>query len=698
MEKRSIVDRGYGFSDTTNSGFHGLAFGRGTINFWLQSGAVWNNERYGYSVPDEYSDGLGKEYGYTFAGSRLSSLKGGSDASHAGVIFQNNNKDITIDNYSGYTRVFYKHNSWTPTDFEGGDIRIGNAEAGSVITFTTDSEGLKPESAKAVDKNLVNETLNALAKKLYYAAYKTSERNLTGKVEIAEGLTTSSASKRIENITFDEATGQGGYAYTPAVDPEQTKTAFTSRILGTSADQEYTDANVRLSDGTYLFTKDSSITYQNDAGTVGAVRPNADIRLDAEDRALTIKSGGRTSDVKEAAAIINDDGKAIEIKTKELKLLVNDETSAAPLQFAWGIRATGGTTSISGTTDIEVSGTKDSRAVHASGGTVTLANLRAKTNAAAEDAVALFAQNDGRIEVNTRPDGTGDSVVMLDGDIVSKDAESQVELGLQGKGSYIKGLAYGDGEINLLLQNNAVWQNGKQGTALPIGFTGSHVNYFRGGDTEEDAGVIFQNDDRNLTIHSYLYGCLKVFFAHDVATPTNIKGGDLVIEDAFGGTVTLVTDNAGLNTESTKASDVNLVNATLNALANKLYYATYTEDSNLKGMVQIVEGLTTSAASKRLENITFDTTGRGRYIYTPLVDPQPGTEQTQTEFTTSITGEVAHDAPYVNAGVRRSDGQYVFTKDTVIRTDDTDTVSGGPFAGNTAPRNSQRQSRAATQH
>ena len=652
-----------------DSGLNGLAFGKGTVNFWLQNGAVWNNEKYGYSVPNKNHDGIGKEYDYTFAGSRLTSLKGGSDANHAGVIFQKDDKTITIDNYSGHTRVFYKHNGWRPTELEGGDLRIENAEAGSAITLATDSTGLKPESAKAAEKNLVSATLNALANKLWYTAYTTGERNLTGKAEIAEGLTTSAASKRIENITFDGTNGQGSYIYTPAVDPPQTKTEFTTRIFGTDSDQEYIDANVRLSDGTYHFTKDSSITYQNGSDmNRGAIKPNADVQIDAADRELTIKSGGRTASVKEAAAITND-GKTLEIKAKKLKLLVNDTTSAVPLQSAWGIRTTGGTTDISAMTEIEVDGTKESKAVHASGGTVSIAGLQAKTNAAAEDAAALYAQNDGRISVNVKDNGAGDNEVKLDGNIVSKDAASRVDVALRTETSYFKGLAHGDGEINLWFQKGAVWQNEKQGTTLPTGFAGSHVNRFNGGPVPDQAGVIFQKDDRNITIDNY-HGYTKVFFAHDAATPTNIKGGDIVVKKALGGSsVTLITDNGGLNMEATAPiAEKNLVNATLDSLANKLWYTAYTTgERNLTGKVQIAEGLTTSAASKRLEDITFDAaTGRGSYIYTPLIEPPAS--QTTTEFTTSITGQETHDAPYVNAGVRKTDGRYIFTKDSTITT------------------------------
>ena len=58
------------------------------------------------------------------------------------------------------------------------------------------------DSVKAEDKNRVSEVLNELANKLYYEAYAKGENNLTGKVEIAEGLTAQSASMKAGNITY----------------------------------------------------------------------------------------------------------------------------------------------------------------------------------------------------------------------------------------------------------------------------------------------------------------------------------------------------------------------------------------------------------------------------------------------------------------------------------------------------------------
>ena len=125
--------------------------------------------------------------------------------------------DVFIDNYSGNATVIYKHDTTVPADpneglsMKGGDFKVEKAAANSGITLRTDNAGLNTASTKAADKNLVSGTLNKLANKLYYTAYKDGEKNLSGKVEIAEGLTAQSASKRIENMTYKDANGQGQY-------------------------------------------------------------------------------------------------------------------------------------------------------------------------------------------------------------------------------------------------------------------------------------------------------------------------------------------------------------------------------------------------------------------------------------------------------------------------------------------------------
>ena len=211
---------------TANARLHGLVDNGGTANLYLQNGAQWVNEARNMRYYQDSEDigagtltGAGASASYT-GKSRITNFHGGMTAEKRGVIFQKNTQPLMIDNYSGHTRVLYAHDAATPTTMKGGDLVITRAAAGSAITLTTDSAGLNTTSTKATDKNRVSAALDALAKKLYYTAYKTNERNLIGKTEIAEGLTASSATRRIENITFNNATGQGGYAYTPATDPK----------------------------------------------------------------------------------------------------------------------------------------------------------------------------------------------------------------------------------------------------------------------------------------------------------------------------------------------------------------------------------------------------------------------------------------------------------------------------------------------
>ena len=66
----------------------------------------------------------------------------------------------------------------------------------------TDNAGLDTNSDKAADKNKVSEVLNAMAGKLQYTGYQNGERNLKGKLRIAEGLTSSSAGLKTEALSF----------------------------------------------------------------------------------------------------------------------------------------------------------------------------------------------------------------------------------------------------------------------------------------------------------------------------------------------------------------------------------------------------------------------------------------------------------------------------------------------------------------
>lgn len=335
----------------------------GEINLWLQNGASWTNEAWG-EPPDAY-------YGEDFSESHLKRLVGGESADKAGHIFQKPGEDedseginIRVDDYKGFTNVYYGHKDEKPTDILGGTFTVTKAQPGSGITLITDSKGLNVDSSKAADKNLASATLNALANKLFYTAYKNGETNLAGKVEIAEGLTSSSLSKRMEDITFKESNGQGQYLYTPASDipEEQTETAFTDTITGVKAkDMKYVNTGVRKEDGTYKFTKDSEITV---AAGGPAVKVEEDVIIRADGKTLkmkTVEGSGTVYGINQSTA------KKAEITAKNLDVEVTSTSRAEGIHMANSNAAIRPEMTINGNVNLKVSGTANTLGAYIQG-------------------------------------------------------------------------------------------------------------------------------------------------------------------------------------------------------------------------------------------------------------------------------------------------------------------------------------------
>ena len=335
----------------------------GEINLWLQNGASWTNEAWG-EPPDAY-------YGEDFSESHLKRLVGGESADKAGHIFQKPGEDedseginIRVDDYKGFTNVYYGHKDEKPTDILGGTFTVTKAQPGSGITLITDSKGLNVDSSKAADKNLVSETLNALANKLFYTAYKNGETNLASKVEIAEGLTSSSLSKRMEDVTFKESNGQGQYLYTPASDipEEQTETAFTDTITGVKAkDMKYVNTGVRKEDGTYKFTKDSEITV---AAGGPAVKVEEDVIIRADGKTLkmkTVEGSGTVYGINQSTA------KKAEITAKNLDVEVTSTSRAEGIHMANSNAAIRPEMTINGNVNLKVSGTANTLGAYIQG-------------------------------------------------------------------------------------------------------------------------------------------------------------------------------------------------------------------------------------------------------------------------------------------------------------------------------------------
>lgn len=628
----------------------------GEINLWLQNGASWTNEAWG-EPPDAY-------YGEDFSESHLKRLVGGESADKAGHIFQKPGEDedseginIRVDDYKGFTNVYYGHKDEKPTDILGGTFTVTKAQTGSGITLITDSKGLNVDSSKAADKNLASETLNALANKLFYTAYKNGETNLAGKVEIAEGLTSSSLSKRMEDITFKESNGQGQYLYTPAEDESgQTVTEFGRAITG-GTDQLYVDAGVKQADGTYKFTKDSTITIEDTV--LGETYPvNTDggnkVIIDAEGKKLTLVSKGKG--LRAGIHTLLKSNKKVDITAD--KLIINAENTKG-MSRAYGVWFAGNSSTLDVHGDTEITSKANDWSYGVLLGQTSKANfdgLKVSVSKEAKESAALKGTGKSVLSVNVQGNTPGSRSVQLDGEIVTKysfeeddegtqstDGPNTINLALTTSDSYWNGLsAYsykdendGDtitkedhGNLNLWLQNGAIWTNEKYGKTNYAGFKGSYVTRLTGGSDASYAGVIIQKDKNPISMENYS-GHTMVIYEHDTMVPTDpneglaIKGGDFKIgKVAAGSGIILRTNNAGLDTFSDKVADKNLVSGTLNKLANKLYYAAYTKgEKNLSGKVEIAEGLTASSLSKRIEDVTFkESNGQGQYLYTPVED------------------------------------------------------------------------------
>lgn len=127
--------------------------------------------------------------------------------------------EMVIDNYAGNTMFFYGRDSEYPTRVLGGNITIGSATEGSVITLSTDNDGIDTSNAGEVSK-----VLRKLANKLTYTgAIDGAENNLDGYVQIAEGLTASSAALKLGDISFSAEDGKGSLKEGSIITPENKK-------------------------------------------------------------------------------------------------------------------------------------------------------------------------------------------------------------------------------------------------------------------------------------------------------------------------------------------------------------------------------------------------------------------------------------------------------------------------------------------
>lgn len=253
----------------------------GQANMYMSNNALWTNESYG-----------AVDKGFT--GSNVGKFVGGQDASKAGFILQKDNRQLNIGNYSGHTVLVYEHSNdgSEASHFAAGDTHIKNAAAGSGIVMSTDNNGIDVNN-----QDLVKKVLNNLAGKLYYEAYVTGEKNLSGKVQIASGLTGSSISKELTGqMAFSDSNGQGSVVegtIKPAIPEHQTTTDFTTSITGDrTTDDLYVKSGVLKENGEYVFEKNSNINIANSEAGSG-ITAKGNVVVKAEGSTLNINSKGK---------------------------------------------------------------------------------------------------------------------------------------------------------------------------------------------------------------------------------------------------------------------------------------------------------------------------------------------------------------------------------------------------------------------
>ena len=557
----------------------------GSMNLTVANGASWNNEKYGYV----YGDSEWEKYKFT--GSEIADFVGGASEAKAGNIFQKDTNSLTIDNYSGNTNIFYAHtgNGEAAENYAAGDTIIKHAEKDSVVSLITDNTGIAMDSEDSVAN-----VLNTLAGKLTYSNFVNGEKNLTGLVKIADGLTASSTALKTGNIAFSTEDGKGSLNKedvkpepptppTPTYPEDQKADKFDQGISGN--DEKYKEEGVLKEDGSYVFTKNPTAIEVKDGAAVGAT--DKDIVIDTTKAKLVLK--GETG--------IKADGADVNVK------------GSTDISGKVGIDAVNGNVTINGSTVIN--GTD--AAINAGEG----ANVDINTHNSALNIKGDINANGGNITVDS-----GKATGTIESNVTASNG-GNVEISLNDKKSTLTG-AYNvdaDSSIVMNIANGSTWnltddedeasgmslmRMAKAPAATAKGLT------LNGGKTEAETGFInLQKRTKDVKIANYS-GWETFIYSHEGAGDkvSDYKSGDTIIDKAAKGSgVILSTDNSGINMK-----DKNSVEATLKALAQKVTYNDHEANGdNLTGKVQIADGLTASSKAQNIGTLHWDENGKGQY-------------------------------------------------------------------------------------
>lgn len=592
----------------------------GEVNVWLSNGAQWTHEATSRVDGLDYSHmpAYSKPSYDNFDGvSYVNKLVGGQKSANSGFIYQNSDVKLNIANYSGYNTIVYKHNNkgMEKSDFIGGDVTIQHANAGANVTMATDNKNIDLKNGDEVEA-----VLNALASKLTYSGYVNNERDLSGTVMIASGLTASSITAEAKGmIKFNEATGEGGY--TKPQEGEQNTAEITSGMTGTSADSDYTSANIRQEDGSYKFTQSTKIDVENG----NAIDAAADITVKAADTALTL-------DAKQG---IVTNGNTVDITSRTLHLITKEDA----------IVADGGKVISMGITNINKGAAGDKPAAEnavkaANGAEVTLGNGVIKGNIISDASVVNINKDNMDADGKYKEGSLEGNLTVANGGKIDLTVADGKFLGSIVKPGAVAAAVGDDGTVNLTVADGAVWTGAHKNADAELNLTlsggvwnnngtdATYVNSLKGGkgvvkaikyinpnggNNEEVEipvnGFISMAPDAGAVTVGSFGGTHIVSYDHDNAGTdvSDYKGGNFTVEKADKGSMLI----AATSSKNIKTNDQDAVEAAFKALSQKIYYGNAGVDENLTGKTMITSGLTASSISRWLGDMKFDSANGG---------------------------------------------------------------------------------------
>ena len=592
----------------------------GEVNVWLSNGAEWTHEATSRVDGLDYSNmpAYSKPSYDNFDGvSYVNKLVGGQKSANSGFIYQNSDVKLNIANYSGYNTIVYKHNNkgMEKADFIGGDVTIQHANAGANVTLATGNNNIDLKNGDEVEA-----VLNALASKLTYSGYVNNERDLSGTVMIASGLTASGITAEAKGmIKFNEATGEGGY--TKPQEGEQNTAEITSSMTGTSADSDYTSANIRQEDGSYKFTQSTKIDVEN--GT--AIDAAADITVKAADTALTL-------DAKQG---IVTNGNTVDITSRTLHLTTKEDA----------IVADGGKVISMGITNINKNAAGDKPAAEnavkaANGAEVTLGNGVIKGNIISDASVVNINKDNMNADGKYKEGSLEGNLTVANGGKIDLTVADGKFLGSIVKPGAAAAAVGDDGTVNLTVADGAVWTGAHKNADAELNLTlsggvwnnngtdATYVNSLKGGkgvvkaikyinpnggNNEEVEipvnGFISMAPDAGAVTVGSFGGTHIVSYDHDNAGSdvSDYKGGNFTVEKADKGSMLI----AATSSKNIKANDQDAVEAAFKALSQKIYYGNAGVDENLTGKTMISSGLTSSSISRWIGDMKFDSANGG---------------------------------------------------------------------------------------